>query len=107
MRKGYDFNGVVDTGEYRPGAEDVIITGNTIPLALGVLQWLREHNINCPVYFMPDDKGALKPRAVAVWKSEMVRRLKLQVFYEDQPIQAEIIQESCPDCKVILTKGYQ
>ncbi len=56
---------------------------------------------------MPDDKGALKPRAVAVWKSEMVRRLKLQVFYEDQPIQAEIIQESCPDCKVILTKGYQ
>lgn len=92
---GYDFNGVVDTGRFRPTPEDVIITGNTYPPK--VLEYLRQQNIDCPVYFQPGGQGRY---AAAVWKSEMIRRTGCKVFYEDDTLQAQIIRESCPGVDV-------
>lgn len=94
---GFDYNGVVDVGIKRPSVRDCIITGNTH--IEGVLDWLHDHGIKCAVYFAPP--SAVGGNAVAVWKSEMVRRLQLSEFYEDDPVQWEIIKDSCPDCKVL------
>lgn len=101
---GYDFNGVVDLNRpgLRPTIEDVIITGNTnVP---EVLNWLARENISCAVYFQPDKRvtdRANNRYAAAVWKSEMVRRLRLDKFYEDDELQWTIIAASCPDTEVI------
>lgn len=98
---GYDFNGVVDTGKYIPTSEDVIITGNTIPMAKSVITWLLEHNIFCAVYFQPLLYGANNMIVSAMWKAEMIKKLGLTKFYEDDPTQYNIIVNYCPDCEVI------
>lgn len=98
---GYDYNGVVDTGQFIPTSEDVIITGNTLPMAKSVLVWLLEHDIYCPVYFMPYLQGANNILITAIWKVEMIQKLNLTKFYEDNATQFEIISKCCPDCEVI------
>lgn len=98
---GYDFNGVVDTDRpgLRPTIEDVIITGNTH--VKGVLDWLQERSIQCAVYFLPDRQADRNRYAAAVWKSEMIRRLRLDKFYEDDQLTCDIIRASCPECEVV------
>jgi len=98
---GYDFNGVVDTGKYIPIDNDVIITGNTLPMVNSVLDWLRNAGIICAVYFMPYKNGANNRELTAMWKSEMILRLGCDMFYEDDILQWEIIKQCCPDCQVI------
>lgn len=95
---GFDFNGVVDTGNKRPSIDTVIITGNTY--VAGVLDYLNTHGIKCAVYFPPDKRMSNNHNAVAVWKSEMIRRLGLTEFYESNKQEWEILRDSCPDCKV-------
>lgn len=101
---GFDFDGVVTLG--RPGLiptiDDVIITGNTY--VKGVLDYLKKNNIECRVYFQPDPTATDRPNnryAAAVWKSEMVRRLRLDKFYEDDQRTCEILTASCPDTEII------
>lgn len=98
---GYDYNGVVDTGKFIPTKDDVIITGNTIPMAKSVIVWLLEHNIFCAVYFQPFLHGANNMIVSAMWKAEMINKLKVNVFYEDDQTQFDIIKNYCPECKVI------
>lgn len=99
---GYDFNGVVDLKRpgLRPTIEDVIITGNTyVP---EVLNWLDREMVRCAVYFMPPTTVTKDHRyAAAVWKSEMIRRLNLDKFYDNDQRTCEIIAASCPNCEVI------
>lgn len=100
MKVGFDFNGVVDIGFARPDINSVIITGNTDVKT--VLDWLTEHGIQCAVYFMPKRRNTKDHRyAAAVWKSEMVRRLELDEFYDDDQRTVEIIQASCQNCRVL------
>lgn len=96
---GYDFNGVVDTGRFRVYPDDVIITGNTYHVE--VMKYLSDHDIKARVYFPPDIRMSGNRNAVAVWKSEMIRRVGCTTFYEDDTLQAKIIEDSCPDCKII------
>ena len=101
MTVGYDFNGIVDTGQFIPTPQDVIITGNTLPMATSVLDWLREHGIQCPVYFMPYLDGANNILVVVIWKVEMIQKLNLTKFYEDNASQYEIIKKCCPNCEIV------
>jgi hypothetical protein len=98
---GFDFNGVVDTGRFVPLEDEVIITGNTIPMVPGVLNWLKEHGINCAVYFQPRDYGANNMVVSGMWKAEMIKKLGLTKFYEDDPTQYNIIVNFCPECEVV------
>jgi len=98
---GWDFNGVIDTEKFIPEVGDVIITGNTIPIADGTLSWLKKHNIQCPVYFMPYLEGANNILIAAIWKVEMIQKLNLTKFYENNATQYEIIKKCCPDCNVV------
>lgn len=98
---GYDFNGVVDSGVFIPTVNDVIITGNTLPMVQSVLNWLKEHDIQCAVYFMPYKNGANNRELTGMWKSEMILRLNCERFYEDDPLQYQIIKNCCPDCELV------
>lgn len=95
---GWDFNGVVDTGRFQVSPDDVIITGNTYHP--DIIDYLHQHGIKARVYFPPDVRMAQNRNAVAVWKSEMIRRIGVTTFYEDDSLQAQIIRDSCPDCTV-------
>jgi virulence-associated protein VapD len=95
---GFDYNGVVDTGNKRPSIDDVIITGNTDVKT--TLDWLNVHNIQCAVYFPPKTMKSHDDTAAGVFKSDMIRLLGVTEFYEDKPEQIDIIKSSCPDCRV-------
>ncbi len=99
--RGFDFNGVVDTGRFRPAPTDIIVTGNTIAMSPGVLSWLVEHDISCPVYFNPDNGGAFNREAAGQWKASVISAAGLEEFYEDDPIQAAIISERCPELRLV------
>ena len=96
---GYDFDGVVTTGKYRPDYGDVIITANTIPMFAHVIRVMKELKVACPVYFNPYPPNNVL--FAARWKSEMIQKLKCNKFYEDDPAQVRIIKGNCPDCEVI------
>lgn len=98
---GYDFNGVVDTGNFVPTIEDVIITGNTIVMVPAVLHYMKEHQLACAIYFNPYPRGANNIPLVAFWKAEMINKLNLEKFYEDQFDQWQIIKDLCPGCEII------
>lgn len=98
---GFDFNGVVDTGNYKPEIGDVIITGNTLPMVAQVMDYLLGHQIVCAVYFMPYKNGANNRELTAMWKSEMIMKLGCSKFYEDDELQYQIIKQCCSDCEVI------
>ena len=100
---GYDFNGVVDTGRFIPNEEDVIITGVVIGggLVISTLEYLQEHNIKCAVYFNPYPNGANNRELVATWKAEIINKLELKTFYEDDFLQYQIIKQCSPKCEVI------
>lgn len=99
MNKGYDYDGVITTGKYKPEEGDCIITGRT---------WLKGHNTaktyedmrkrgfpDIPVYFMPPSwKG--KPRTEGLietgrWKAMMIDATGVDEFFEDNQIQYEAI----------------
>lgn len=96
---GYDFDGVVSTGKFRVYPDDVIITGNTHHE--GVMDKLQAMGIKARTYFPPDTRMSHLVQAIAVWKSEMIRRTGCEKFYEDDAIQATILKASCPDCEII------
>lgn len=96
---GYDFNGVVDTGKYRPTKEDVIITGINRKMAPVVFKYMKEHGILCLVYINPYME--MSKEKAALWKSEMIVRLKCERFYEDDYVQYEYIKNHCQGCEII------
>ncbi len=100
---GYDFNGVVDTGKFIPTNEDIIITGITIGggLVVSTLKWLKDHNIMCAVYFNPFPYGVNNREVTANWKADLINKLELKMFYEDDPLQWQIIKSCSPKCEVI------
>ena len=100
---GFDFDGVVTTGRYKPDFTDVIITGNTIPMFAHVIKEMKRLGVACPVYFMPYD-SANNIQVAAKWKSEMIERLNCSRFYEDDPNQAFIIKKNCPNCEVVVVR---
>lgn len=97
--QAFDYNGVVDTGRFKPGIKDAIITGNTN--VKDVLDWLYTHDITCAVYFPPQTIKTHDDTAVGVWKSDMIRLLGVKKFYEDKPEQIDIIKSSCPGVEVV------
>lgn len=90
---GYDIDGVISLGVCPRPENSVIITGRSFQEAPETFALLELHNIKCPVYFAPwpfDEKSREKSGA---WKGEMITRLKISRFFEDDPIQFGIIDE--------------
>lgn len=108
----YDFDGVVSIG-VRPRSErDVIITGRCEEEAPIVLQKLKELQINCQIHFNPmtlKERGdhTVQARTYSgLHKASKIAELKkngihIVRFFEDDPIQKEIIAETHPQLEIV------
>ena len=113
MRASFDIDGVINMGDYPgiyPGVNDIIITGRSFEEEKYTLEYLYDKGIFNVVYFNSlkfDEKtressGHHKADTINRLNSENIDFIKIVNHYEDDPIQADIINKKCPDIKVIL-----
>lgn len=110
----YDIDGVLYNGpnspSLRPGTnQDVIITGRSIDEKTETYEFLDSRKITNLVFFnyTPFDKktrdGSGKHKADIInFYNCTSGTNRIVIHYEDDPVQAEIIQKLCPDVTVIL-----
>lgn len=97
--RAYDIDGVLASG-VTPKKPYVVISGRTID------EWdktVGEIGFNAPIYLRPYGKYGDHLLA-GIWKATMINNLGVTEFYEDIPLQAQIIEAMCPQCKVTLIK---
>jgi len=108
----YDFDGVVSIGITPRSKKDIIITGRCIDEQKHVKDILKKRGIKCKVYFNPMTlaergdhtveartfSGNHKASTIARLKDEGVNIVR---FFEDDPIQLDLIKESHPELPVV------
>lgn len=99
---GFDVDGVITTG-INPGPNDVIITGRSYHMAGETFKILHSRNIFNPVYFNPEHRSTCTRQISGEWKAQVINSFKGTIyrFFEDDPIQWEIIESRCPDVEVV------
>lgn len=107
----FDIDGVIymgkDIGGVYPGLNDVIITGRSSEEIPETLAMLNEKGIKNLVYFNPIPYGQKTRESSGEHKAKTIKLLQekgyiIQVHFEDDSIQAEIIKQSCTDVNVVL-----
>ncbi len=92
---GYDIDGTIHKLDIEPDA--VVISGRTIAeydeLAKGLA-------LKMPVYIRGSGKYGDREDA-ARFKAMMIKHLGVTKYYEDDPLQIEIIKATCPDVNII------
>lgn len=101
--KGYDLDGVVTKG-YLPGPHDVIITGRSYEEAAQTYRYLHKQGLFVPVYFNPVPHNLKTLEGSAYWKADMIFKLGIQDFFEDDPRQFTLIADRLKaDYNLIIT----
>lgn len=109
---GYDFDGVISIGITPRSEHDVIITGRCIDEQEEIKAILKERGIKCKVYFNPMTlaergnhtveartySGKHKAKTIANLLDNGVNIIR---FFEDDPIQYQIIQENLPQIQLV------
>ncbi|RKX69080.1 hypothetical protein DRP43_04800 [candidate division TA06 bacterium] len=97
LKVAYDFDGVVDKG-IELEFDAPIITGRSyeevdkIPLDIF---------LNHPVYFNPVPIIEKTLESEIRWKAHMIRRLGIEVYYEDNPEIIVRLEKLCPNCHIV------
>lgn len=108
----YDIDGVIlmDDG-YRgvnPGDQDIIITGRSFEEEPETLKALEERGIFNTVYFNQISFEHKTREHGGTHKAQVINMLKdlhdvhVQIHFEDDPIQADVIKRECPHVQVVL-----
>lgn len=102
---GFDFDGVISIG-INPGPNDIIITGRSFEEAHYVYDVLAERGLKNPVYFNTMRKEGRKREDSGVHKADIIQLLehngiKLEKFFEDDPIQIAEIKAVHPDLPIV------
>jgi hypothetical protein len=109
---GYDFDGVISIGITPRSKNDVIITGRCIDEQNEIKAILRERGIKCRVYFNPMTLAQRGNHTVEArtfsgkHKATTIKKLldsgvNIVRFFEDDPIQYQIIQENHPQLQLV------
>jgi len=109
---GYDFDGVISIGITPRSENDVIITGRCIDEQDEIKAILKERGIKCKVYFNPMTLAQRGNHTVEArtfsgnHKAFTIENLldngvNITRFFEDDPIQYQIIQENCPSIQLV------
>lgn len=93
----YDFIGDGDSG--------VIITGRHPDFEKVSKKWLDEYKITLPIYFIgegghqdwSEDNRLLRIKK----KADMINKLGVSVYFEDEIMVVKSLRESCPQCRII------
>ena len=97
---GFDIDGVISVGIY-PGPNDVIITGRSYEEEEETMTFLRGRGITNKVYFNPLPFAEKTRQKSGIHKAWMIQKLNPEIFFEDDPVQWQIIEYLCPDVKVV------
>jgi hypothetical protein len=109
---GYDFDGVISIGITPRSENDVIITGRCIDEQDEIKAILKERGIKCKVYFNPmtlAERGnhtveartfSGKHKALTI-NNLLNEGINIVRFFEDDPIQYQIIQENHPHLQLV------
>lgn len=100
MKKAFDIDGVITIGIH-PGKEDLIITGRSFEEAPETEELLERKEITNQVYYSNTRYAAKTRDGSARFKAQMINALGVTRFFEDDPVQIEIIQNLCHGCKVV------
>lgn len=109
---GYDIDGVLTHG-IKPSGDYVIVSGRlhcewaktVAQLGVDAPIYLRPYG-QCPFHHKVDQNDYdLMIELSGAWKALVVSMLGITEFYEDDPKQAEIIKERCPECIVHRVEG--
>jgi hypothetical protein len=93
---GYDIDGVLTSG-HSIELPAVVISGRTFAEYDVFAKAAAEI---CPVYIR--GVGAYGDQyAAGLWKAEMIIKLGVTKFYEDDPVQIAIINELVPSCVIV------
>ena len=109
---GYDFDGVVSIGVTPRFSDDIIITGRCIDEKEYVFEKLKELGVTSNVYFNPmtlAERGNHTVQARTYSGQHKARTLKklreegynLTRFFEDDPVQKALIEESNPEIEIV------
>lgn len=109
---GYDFDGVISIGITPRSENDVIITGRCWDEQDEIKAILKERGIKCKVYFNPMTLAERGNHTVEArtfsgnHKAFTIENLldngvNITRFFEDDPIQYQIIQENCPSIQLV------
>lgn len=111
----YDIDGVILMGELnglRPGPEDIIVTGRSFQQRSETLAILRARNINNFVFFNPLSRMDPNYGRVASGKHKaktitnlLGMGIAVEVHFEDDEIQAEIIRRVLPQKSKVVMIG--
>ena len=111
MINSYDIDGVIYMGSEHlgvtPGENDVIITGRSFEEAPETSQMLSERKIRNKVYYNPQTFGNKTRESSGLHKATILTNLISEgviigIHFEDDPIQAEIIQKNVSTIQVVL-----
>ncbi|HDY90344.1 MAG TPA: hypothetical protein ENH82_19765 [bacterium] len=108
MNKGYDFDGVLTTGRFKPEPGDCIITGRTWKDAeLTRIEMGAMGILNIPIYFMPPimkvptgENGLIM---TGMWKAIIIDACELDEYFEDDEVQYRTIINNIQG-ETIITK---
>ena len=93
---GYDIDGVL-TGGFAIEFPAVVISGRTFA---EYDDFAKAAANVCPVYIRGVGEYG-DQQAAGEWKAEMIIKLGVTKFYEDDPVQIAVINELAPDCVVV------
>lgn len=110
MINSYDIDGVINMGNYvglRPGRNDIIITGRSVLDEHDYTwEWLKKNDISNRVIFNPVSFKDKTREGSGHHKAKSLNHLldigyDIGLHFEDDPIQADIIERECPRVKVV------
>lgn len=106
---GADFDGVWDSLPNIRMMAKVIITGRSYEEAVATFAEIKHAQfiggIRCPIYFNPVKKGVPNLDNISSWKAEMIKRLGLTDYYEDDPAQVNNLMVMCPGVEIHLVNS--
>jgi len=96
LRKAYDYDGVVSK-KIIPEEGSPIITGRSWE-EINAIDFKRMKKN--PIYFNPKTRLE-KEKFAKEWKVEMIKKLEIEEFYEDEPEIVVYLEKKCPNCHII------
>lgn len=83
------------------GDFDFIVTGGKESFRKVTIKWLEEHRVNYrEVHFFPN-KVRKNNRNLAIFKKEIIEKLEIDVFYEDDVHIVEYLKKQCTNTEII------